>query len=270
MPLTELVRYFNAADRAGDGMLYLEAGSAAAWHRGLRLRSLFQPIVDLAAGRIVGHRASLAAEREDGTPVSTAAAYAACESGDAVVAFDRLCRTLHALNFLRQQGHAGGYLQLAVHLRHLQAVPSQHGLVYEAILKRCGLAPDDIVLVVDPGPLAGSPQLAPALAGYRQRGYRLALAGASAAALPAALAWQPTIVELPAAGDPELARQAAAAGLQVQATGIDDAAELAAARTAGCELASGPLFGPPQAACHATHGDRGVAYNAPFPIGGPA
>lgn len=267
MPLTDLVRYFNAADRAGDGMLYLEAGRAAAWHRGLHLRSLFQPIVELAGGSVVGHRASLAATREDGSPVDAAAAYAACESAEAIVHFDRLCRTLHALNFLRQQGHAGGYLQLAVHPRHVLAVTGQHGLVYEAILKRCGLAPDDIVLVIDPGPLAGAPQFAPALAAYRQRGYRLALAAGMAGQLPAALAWQPAIVELAAGGDPELARQALAAGLLLQANGVADAAALAAARAAGCTLATGALFGDPQTLCHATHERRGVAYNAPSPTG---
>ena len=48
MPLTDLVRYFNAADNAEDSMLYLDGERAAAWHRGLRLGSLFQPIVSPA------------------------------------------------------------------------------------------------------------------------------------------------------------------------------------------------------------------------------
>jgi hypothetical protein len=72
-----------------------------------------------------------------------------CESAGSVMHFDRLCRTLHALNFLAQRQHAGGYLQLAVHPRHLLAVPSQHGLVYEAILKRCGLAPEDTMKIAN-------------------------------------------------------------------------------------------------------------------------
>lgn len=262
MPLTDLVRYFNAADRPGDSMLYLEDGCAAAWHRGWRLRSLFQPIVELRTLAVVGHRASLLAEREDGRPLTATEAYASCASPEAVVHFDRLCRTLHALNFLRQQAHAGGYLQLAVHPRHVLAVPGQHGLVYEAILKRCGLAPDDIVLELDPGRLAASPQLAPALASYRQRGYRLALAYPAADALTAALAWQPAIVTLAADPPETLHRQVRAAGLLTQLTGIADEAALATARAAG-DLATGPWFGTPQAACRATHERRGVAYNAP-------
>jgi cysteine synthase A len=66
----------------------------------------------------------------------------------------------------------------AVHPRHLQAVQSQHGLVYEAILKRCGLAPADIVLEINARQAGHQPQLlAEALNNYRQRGYRLALSG---------------------------------------------------------------------------------------------
>ncbi len=34
MPLTDLVRYFNAADSAEDSMLYLDGERAAAWHKG--------------------------------------------------------------------------------------------------------------------------------------------------------------------------------------------------------------------------------------------
>src|SRR5574343_66315 len=175
MPLTDLVRYFNVADTTGESTLYLDGKRAAAWHRGLHLGSLFQPIVDLRQERVVGHHALLVARRQDGVTVSVEAAYAACETAESVVHFDRLCRTLHALNFLAQQQQAGGYLQMAVHPRHLLAVQNQHGLVYEAILKRCGLAPQDIVLELAADSLDDSGHFAHALANYRQRGYRVML-----------------------------------------------------------------------------------------------
>ena len=85
MPLTDLIRYFNAADSAEDSMLYLDGERAAAWHKGLRLGSLFQPIVDLRLERVVGHQATLDARREDGSPVSSEAVYAWCETAEAVV-----------------------------------------------------------------------------------------------------------------------------------------------------------------------------------------
>ncbi|MBK7417286.1 MAG: hypothetical protein IPJ38_21535 [Dechloromonas sp.] len=77
MPLTDLIRYFNTADTSEESTLYVQDGRVAAWHRGLQMSSLFQPIVDLREERIVGHMASLSAQQEDETPVSSEVAYAA-------------------------------------------------------------------------------------------------------------------------------------------------------------------------------------------------
>ena len=107
MPVEDLIRYFNAADAAGDSTLYIAGDRVEAWHGDLHLGSLFQPIVDLRAERVVGHQASLTVRRADGTPLPADAPFTACDSGAAVVHVDRLCRTLHALNFLAQRQHAG-------------------------------------------------------------------------------------------------------------------------------------------------------------------
>ncbi len=268
MPLTDLVRYFNLADAAGESTLYLEGERATAWHMGLRLGSLFQPIVDLQRERVVGHRASLSARREDGMPVSCEAAYALCETAEAVIHFDRLCRTLHALNLLAQRRHVGGYLQLAVHPRHLRAVQNQHGLVYEAILKRCGLGPTDIVLEIDTGQGSLDARLGEAVNSYRQRGYRLALSVPPEDAAPAALlALKPDIVQLRLGEEGELPGAARHAGVAVELTGIDSGQDFVLARTAGVELGQGNLFGQPQADCRATHSSQRVAYNSLSPTG---
>ncbi|HQU80234.1 MAG TPA: EAL domain-containing protein [Azonexus sp.] len=269
MPLNDLIRYFNTADSAGDSMLYPEGERAAAWHQGLRLGSLFQPIVDLRQERIVGHQATLAARREDGAPVSGEAAYALCESAEAVVHFDRLCRTLHALNFLAQRRYAGGYLQLPIHPRHLLAVQSQHGLVYEAILKRCGLAPEDIALDIDASRLGGNPHLAAALGNYRRRGYRLALREPAVAGdLAALVELKPEVIRL-AAPAPELLQAARCASIAAELAGIDTGHDLEQARAAGVELGLGKLFGEAAADCRATHSERRVAYNSASPSGVP-
>ncbi|NTV68687.1 MAG: EAL domain-containing protein [Azonexaceae bacterium] len=260
MPLTDLIRYFNVADNTGESTLYPDGRRASAWLHGLRLSSLFQPIVDLQEGRVVGHQAVLVARREDGSPVSAAEAYAACETPESVVHFDRQCRTLHALNFLAQRQHTGGYLQMAVHPRHLLAVQNQHGLVYEAILKRCGLAPDDIVLQIDASIIGHHPRLTEALANYRQRGYRLALAGSIEAA--DMLALQPDIQQIDPESRDSVLDSAHRASIQIELTGIDTAEQAAAARVAGFDLGQGALFGSAQLDCVATHGKRRVAYNS--------
>lgn len=268
MPLGELIRYFNAAVSDGDSTLYDQGGYIAAWHDGLHLGSLFEPIVDLRNERIVGHQASLAARHDDGRTVSEEDAYARSATPATIVPFDRLVRTLHTLNFLAQSRHAGGFLLLPVHARHLRAVNSQHGLVFEAILKRCGLAPEDIVLELDHCQLAGCAHLAAALDSYRQRGYRLALCGIERPfAAMQALQLAPDIIRLPDGATDEsvaLLRQGRATLLQ---SGIASRRQYESARNATVELGQGALFGEPQADCRATHSSNRVAYNSQLSIG---
>ena len=263
MPLTELIRYFNVADHAGESTLYAEGPRVAAWHKGLHLGSLFEPIVDVLRECIVGHQARLNARDAEGKPVDIEAIYARCETPAAVVHFDRLNRTLHALNFLAQRRYAGGYLQLAVHSRHLQAIQSQHGLVYEAILKRCGLGPADIVLEIDSSQSQDNPRLAAVLSNYRQRGYRLAIVESSEASeSEALLKLQPDIIKLPLKNAAEVIAKATRAGVSTELVGINSGHDLALARLAGAELGQGSLFGLPQTDCRPTHSGRRVAYNS--------
>lgn len=268
MPVAELIRYFNAADSVADSQLYPHGERVEAWHGGLRLGSLFQPIVDLRSERVVGHQAMLAARRDDGTPVGSETAYNLCETGQAVVHFDRLCRTLHALNFLAQRRSTGGYLQLSVHPRHLLAVQNQHGLVYEAILKRCGLAPDDIVLEIDARGFDAAGHFAHALEGYRLRGYRLAVSVPPdwQQSVEAILALQPDILRL-SARQVDLENAARSAGLPVELTGIDSGADFRDARSDGIELAQGSLFGDPAVDCRPTHSPSRNPYNPLSPNG---
>lgn len=271
MPLTDLIRYFNVADNAGESTLYLTGERVAAWHGGLLLGSLFQPIVDLDQERIVGHQAGLSARLAGGGPLSVEQAYARQQTAEDVVHFDRLNRTLHALNFLAQRRQVGGYLQLAVHPRHLKAVQSQHGLVYEAILKRCGLGPEDIVLIIDAGDVKPDRRLAEALSNYRQRGYRLALnVVATETATDDLLALQPDILQLPLDADAALLDAARHRAITVQLTGIESGRDLARASAAGAKLGQGDLFGAAQSDCRPTHSKAGLAYNSPSPSGEPS
>lgn len=268
MPLTDLIRYFNVADTAGESTLYVSDERVFAWHNGLHLGSLFQPIVDLRQERIVGHQALLSARHENGRVLDSDQAYALCETPEAVIHFDRLNRTLHALNFLAQRRHTGGYLQLAVHPRHLKAVQSQHGLVYEAILKRCGLGPEDIVLEIDAREFRYNRHLGDALANYRQRGYRLALDELPAATDKAALlALRPDIAKLPLEDCQELLEQARRLSITVELGGIETGQDLAKAGASGAELGKGGLFGLAQINCRPTHSGQRLAYNSPSPSG---
>lgn len=267
MPLNDLVHHFNASGLAGEGTLYLEQGRAAAWFDGLRLRSLFQPIVELRSLRIVGHQAHLTVLSDTGLPLSTAAAYERQATPSQVIQFDRLCRTLHALNFLAQRRHAGGFLQIAVHPRHLAAVRNDHGLIFEAILKRCGLAPEDIILDVD---LASAEERPPssALANYRERGYRIALRASSLKLAQAeASHYQADQLVLPSRIHTDLS--AASPARRILVDDLDNGALIGTLRNAGVSLASGPYFGGPAADCRATHESPPLSYNARSHQGAP-
>lgn len=278
MPVTELIRSFNTNDAAGATHLFPADDRVAAWYDGLHLESLFQPIIDIGRSTVVGHEAFLAVRLQDGRPVAVDQAFARVEEASQLVSLDRLCRTLHTLNFLVQQRHAGGYLYLNVHPRHLLAVPSQHGLIFEAVLKRCGLGPEDIVLELDEGHARDQQHFLAAVTAYRQRGYRVALDGVglgaeSRARLPAL---SPDIVkmsrELPAlvenrtvapAAVAALVADAHACGATVVAQGLESAVQLAIFRDLGADLAQGFFLGPPRRDCAITHSRGGVAYNLP-------
>ena len=243
MPVEDLIHHVNLTGLAGEGSLYQAGDHVAAWFGGLHLHSLFEPVADLEREQIVGHIAHLSAHDADGQAVPTVDAYARLETNAAVIQFDRLSRTLHALNFLAQRQWAGGFLQLAVHPRHLSAVRQNHGLVFEAILKRCGLAPEDILLDVRGSDLS-APAVQQALANYRQRGYRISAPWPHPAGVPIDQVVHDAGAS--AAGNTQTLPRRLANGLL-------HAGDLAIFRQAGFRLACGPLIGRPESRCRTTH-----------------
>lgn len=97
-------------------------------------------------------------------------------SVEALWTMDRLCRILHMLNYLAQ-GREQNLLWLHLSLGHALSIPGAHGQFFEETLRRCGLGPEQIVLLVSPLPPAHRdlPRLVRTVANYRTRGYRLAL-----------------------------------------------------------------------------------------------
>lgn len=183
MPLAELVRYLNRQNREtygpevcpADGLSIGPAGVVA--HDGDRLlRSVFQPLCAARGGRVAGHEALLRAESDDGQALTAADVFREPASPERLVYLDRLCRTLHALNYLQLTRNGGGALFLNVEPRHVRAVATGHGLVFEAVLRRCGLSPEYIFFELRAGELGGDiAALADALRAYRSRGYRIAI-----------------------------------------------------------------------------------------------
>lgn len=266
MPLAELVHYLNKQNRSNYGPNIcpedgLSVGPAAVVGQdsGLLLRSVFQPIVSVRGRQVVGHEALLRAESADGDALTAAEVFRAPESPERLVYLDRLCRTLHALNYLQQARAGGGLLFLNIEPRHVRAVSSGHGLVFETILKRCGLSPERIIFELRAGDIVCDSALVDALAAYRSRGYRIAIDQAGPEIDNDLLqVLRPELVkfdvrqlerwrgELPletAAG--EAARRARAAGAEIVATHVAAASHQALARAYTADFMQGHHLAPP-------------------------
>lgn len=180
MPISELLDYFNREQlrQYGDRValrdaLRMEGGRVVADYAGLRLGTLFQPMLPLLPDQIRGHEALLSVTGRGGrlTPSSL---FLLASTAEDIIYLDRLCRTLHALNFLLQPS-VGGLLSLNVHPRHLASVSREHGLAFERILRQCGLEPSRVMLEVQQDPRLDGRDLASAMDSYREYGYRIAL-----------------------------------------------------------------------------------------------
>ncbi|SFG87534.1 EAL domain, c-di-GMP-specific phosphodiesterase class I (or its enzymatically inactive variant) [Duganella sp. CF458] len=148
------------------------------------LGSAFHPIRELGSGEISGYagRVRGVAEEDRGLPIWTYLDGAA--SDDESVALDRLCRTLHAINFFRNAGQGAHTLHLNVHDRLLSAVSSNHGMAFRRILDSLGLPLDRIVLQLPAVNARQNWMLNYVADNYRRNGFRISVKVATALQLP--------------------------------------------------------------------------------------
>ena len=179
MSLENLILQFNAEFAAASRCysqrqaLRLKQSQVEGMFQGLCLNSTFARIVDMSGG-LLGQQALLQAYSPNQRPLSSWAPYAvACFDEKAIVYLDRLCRTLHTLNWLAQGSE--GLLFLDVHPRHIQEVRRNHGKVFEAILRRCSLQPQQIVLRLSETDSLEPDHLVRSLECFRARGFAIAL-----------------------------------------------------------------------------------------------
>lgn len=179
MPLADFVRYLNAqlpdppSAVSSPTHFVSENGEVHALYAGLRLESVFCPIVANVDGRRRGHRARLRVIDQNGQPLDPEVAYAQPRDDKEFIVLDRLVRTLHTLNYLTYRERQS-LLLLKVHPRHVASVAADHGLAFEEILRSCGLMPEQITLEFD---LADGhdAHLQRAIASYQSRGYSVAI-----------------------------------------------------------------------------------------------
>ncbi len=272
MPISQIIDYFNDQMRAApmrflpEDPIRSRCGAVEGYFGPLRLTSVFQPLVAIvSSGRLVaaGHQAYLRAIGANHAVLPAPDAFVSAREAAAIVYLDRLCRTVHMLNFLRQANN-DACLFLHVHARHVLAVLHDHGEYFEGLLHRCGLTPERIVIQSDP-PSTGNAderrRTQVALRNYRRRGYRLAMNVTSGVhrehILEDVLDLQPDYVRFDRTCLPIGDTQAAVAramtlmsllhesGAKVIVHGLESTAQVRAATEYGVDVAAGDHFGRP-------------------------
>jgi hypothetical protein len=188
MPLQHLVEYFNdrlgREHRSSFRPFVLEEGKVSGLFGPIRIDSSFTPLRQtLKPTVIVGHKAQISVapnktrhlyENEIETLLANNSVPAT--EFESIINFDRLCRTVHMLNYLTLS-HLQGMLFLEVDPQHILGIKQDHGAYFVEVIARCGLETNNIVIVLDV-----YNQYAPyyqdlinGLNNYRRRGYQIAL-----------------------------------------------------------------------------------------------
>lgn len=158
---------------ADDYRLQVSGEEMRANFIGLQISSVFQPIFNVEKNLATGYEALLRAFDAKGNALSPPAAFHQAEVAGHLVKFDRLCRTLHTLNYLNM-GKRDSLLFLNIHPELLVAVNS-HGKIFEHVLHQHHVPTHDVVIEIHESAVSEEKLLATAIANYRERGYQIAI-----------------------------------------------------------------------------------------------
>ena len=241
-----------------DCKLYMQGEEVRANFIDLHLHSVFQPIIDLRINSSLGYEALLRASDTNGNSIFPLSAFKKAEEVDRIVKFDRLCRTLHSLNFLNREAN-NDLLFLNVHPELLVSVDS-HGKVFEQILHNHHIPTHKVVIEIYEGAVSNEHLLRQAVANYRDRGYKIAVDdfGKEHSNLERLWALAPDYVKLDGGIIqntefnqrlqrvlPKLVNMITESGAEVIVEGVETEAQKELAQQSGIYLMQGYFFGRP-------------------------
>ena len=150
-------------------------GAITARYFNCSLSSVFQPIVAAQDGGVISHQGLLRCFGGGiDAPTSPWGVFSLAGQDRDLVDLDRLCRTLHTLNYFRQN-REGLSLFLNINLRLLTVVRQGFGQDFEQRLKGVGLRPRSIVIELPDGARSHADLVHRATVDYQERGYRVAV-----------------------------------------------------------------------------------------------
>ena len=188
MPLQHLVEYFNdrlgREHRSSFRPFILEEGKVSGLFGPIRIDSFFAPLRQtLKPTVITGHTAQITVSHNKTQhlythEIETLLANNSVPATDfeSIINFDRLCRTVHMLNYLTL-AHLHGVLFLEVDPRHILGIKQDHGAYFEEVIVQCGLETNNVVIVLALNSQYARyyQELIDGLENYRRRGYQIAL-----------------------------------------------------------------------------------------------
>lgn len=151
----------------------LEDGWVAGHFFNCWLSSVFQPIADMSARKVIGHTAYIRSATDGTTVLSPWKLFALTEGDTLLVRFDRLCRAIHALNYFEHAPQ--GSLFVTVQPRLLESVKDDHGRAFESILNIIGIETSRVVIEIPIEVNRDSRLLKHVISNYRSRGYQIAV-----------------------------------------------------------------------------------------------
>lgn len=229
-----------------------EDGWIAGYFFNCRLSSVFQPVFDTGRRRIVGQAAYIRSEAVGEVALSPWGVFSLAAQDPVLVRLDRLCRTVHALNYFGRAGGQGS-LFVGVQSRLLESVRDGHGRAFERVLDLIGVETSRVVIDIPAEVNRDWRLLRHVIANYRSRGYRIAVnhGGANDDRMAELGSLYPDIVRLEA---PALARRNAIAslpdavhrfGAMLMVQDIETMQQMSAAVDAGADLLQGRFLGGP-------------------------
>lgn len=150
-----------------------KSGQFSGHYRGFNLDSVFQPIVAGEDNPIIGYEALLRPSIGRTLPVETKFVFRYIEETGGLVLFDRICRTLHLVNFLPFSAEQD-LLFINVHPALLNRVDA-HGKVFEGIVHSLSVPTNRVVIELEESHLEDPSILDRALRNFRERGFKIAI-----------------------------------------------------------------------------------------------
>jgi EAL domain-containing protein (putative c-di-GMP-specific phosphodiesterase class I) len=226
------------------GLQLAETGRVVGKYYGAYISTTFQPWRNPAHGAIIAYEAYARSHSKNGGDLSPWQLFADAAVDSDLVTLDRLCRTVHTLNYFSGRDITQP-LVLNVDARLLQAVPERHGEFFGKVLSLLGVSPTRIVIEIHTSHLLDLTRLKQILASYRRHGFAVAIDAESvihARSLAHLLVPDLLMIYASAFSPDALARQVASlheAGVRVAVKHVETAETYAAAVAGGVDWIQG-------------------------------